>query len=306
MRFDHLERLVGEGGAVDRNLAPHLPGWMTERVLHGGGRQSLRAPATKGAARRREDDAAHGRRRMPGDALKDRAVLAVHRNDFARSGRANLPHQISRDDERLLVGERDTLSFFERGERCVQASGTNDRIQHDVHIIAGSGCDQGISPALPGTVGVGLGFHHSDEGGRKLARLLPEKRGVAVGGESSDAESLPLTVQYPQRGRTDRARRAKHRHPFGRGGRRHWGTGSSRRPSSRNATGITNNRLSKRSRIPPCPGMMRELSFTPASRLSSDSARSPVWAATLITIANRTAPWIVRPSCAYGMRMKRT
>ena len=37
-----------------------------------------------------------------------------------------------------------------------------------------------------------------------------------------------------------------------------------------------NNRLSIRSRTPPCPGMMPPESLTPAARLNADSERSPI------------------------------
>ncbi len=42
-----------------------------------------------------------------------------------------------------------------------------------------------------------------------------------------------------------------------------------------NITGEAINSLSKRSRIPPCPGNIFPESFTPAVRLSKDSHKSP-------------------------------
>src|SRR4051812_49300596 len=48
--------------------------------------------------------------------------------------------------------------------------------------------------------------------------------------------------------------------------------------------------------------MIRELSFTPASRLISDSARSPTCAEMLIAAPNRITPhgYHLNPSCAAG------
>ena len=33
MRFDDFERLVSQGRAIDGDLATHLPGWVSERIL---------------------------------------------------------------------------------------------------------------------------------------------------------------------------------------------------------------------------------------------------------------------------------
>ena len=108
------------------------------------------------------------------------------------------------------------------------------------------------------------------------ARTCSSRRlGVRERRERRDVKARALPVDHSERGRADRAGGTEDRHAA----RRHGKTGSGSHPSSRYATGITKNRLSKRSRMPPCPGMIRELSFTPASRLSSDSKRSPVCAA---------------------------
>src|SRR5207247_2103030 len=166
-------------------------------------RESLNGPVAERPPRSGQHDSTNLRRRMSGNALENRAVLAVDRDDFAKPLSARVSYQITRDNESLLVGERDTLSSLQRSKRGVQSR------------------------------------------------------------------------------RTDEPRRAQNRNPFWCGSAHHRGTGISNQPSSRNAIGITNSRLSNRSRIPPCPGIMRELSFNPASRFSKDSARSPVCAATL-------------------------
>jgi hypothetical protein len=99
------------------------------------------------------------------DTLKNRAVLAVYRNDLARPAAARLPHEISSDNQRLLVGERDALSTFESGQRSVEPRRAYYGIQDYVDVIAGSRCDQGFGPAPPGVIRIGLGFDHADEVG---------------------------------------------------------------------------------------------------------------------------------------------
>src|SRR6185436_14446510 len=306
MGLDDFERLIGESRAVDGDLASHSPRRVSQRVLDRRRRQPFDAPVAKRTTRGGQHDATNLRRRMTGDALQDRAVLAVNGNYFARARRAGLPHQITSDDESFLVGERHPLSALERCQSGIETRGTDDGIEDNVHVAPGGRRDEGVGSVLPRIIAIALRFDHTDERRRELERLLSEQRRVAVGGERCDAESFALAIEHAERRCSDRAGRAQHRYPFGSGQRGHCGIGSSNRPSMRNAIGITNRRLSNRSRIPPCPGMMRELSLIPDSGLSSDSARSPVCAATLTTIANNTAPWMVRPSWASGMSTNRT
>src|SRR3979411_738771 len=83
VRLDYLERLVGQSRAVDRDLSAHSPGWMPQGVLDSGRSETRGTPVAERAARRRENHPSHLRGGMPGDALEDRAVLAVDGDDFA-------------------------------------------------------------------------------------------------------------------------------------------------------------------------------------------------------------------------------
>jgi hypothetical protein len=85
MRLDDLEPLVHQGCRVDRDLRPHRPARMRERL---GDRHIGEAPGGASAER-----AARGRQPQPGDvtgrlpnqALEDRRVLAVDRDDAVGS-----------------------------------------------------------------------------------------------------------------------------------------------------------------------------------------------------------------------------
>src|SRR2546428_6553793 len=164
MRFDYLERFVGERRAVDGDLAPHTPGWMAQRIIDRRCRESLNGPVAEWPSRSGQHDSTNLRRRMSGNALENRAVLAVDRDDFAKPLSARVSYQITRDNESLLVGERDTLSSLQRSKRGVQSSRTDDCVDHDIDVIAGSRGNQRLSSALPGFVCIRLRFHHSDEG----------------------------------------------------------------------------------------------------------------------------------------------
>ena len=110
---------------------------------------------------------------------------------LARPARAGVPHEIAGDDERLLVRERDTLSRFERGERGVQSGRADDRVQHDVDIVARRGGDRGIGPALPRAIRVGAGI-----------RTIPTNAGANCRACSLRRAALLLAVRAVTRNRS--------------------------------------------------------------------------------------------------------
>src|SRR5262245_64215547 len=74
MRLDDLERLVDEGGAVDRDLGSHAPRRVLQCLVYRGRRDAIGLPGSKRAPRRGEDETT-GCRARAGQALEDRAVL---------------------------------------------------------------------------------------------------------------------------------------------------------------------------------------------------------------------------------------
>src|ERR687896_2683869 len=67
------------------------------------------------------------------------------------------------------------------------------------------------------------------------------------------------------------------------------GTQNPRSRKKYQAAGAVNRMESIRSRIPPCPGRMLLMSFTPRSRLNADSTRSPIGAKIEMINARPTA-----------------
>ena len=63
VRLDHLERLVRQRGAVDGDLASHLPRGMSQRVGERRALQLLSAPVAERTSRRGEDESPHLRAR---------------------------------------------------------------------------------------------------------------------------------------------------------------------------------------------------------------------------------------------------
>ena len=78
--------------------------------------QIRRSPATERSTGGCQDNALQFRRRPRVQALVDRVVLAVHRQHLDTASPRRLHHDPARHHEDFLVGERDRLAVFDRGE----------------------------------------------------------------------------------------------------------------------------------------------------------------------------------------------
>src|SRR5207237_7741003 len=160
MSFDYLERLVGECRAIDGDLASHSPRRMTKRVIYSRGGESLGAPVPERSAGRGEHDTPNLRCRMSGDALEDRAVLAVDGHHFTRPRCARLPHEVAGNYERFLVGQSNPLAALACDESRVKSGNPDDRVENDVNIVTRRSCNESLSPAIPRIVHITLRLDH--------------------------------------------------------------------------------------------------------------------------------------------------
>ena len=119
VRLDQLEPLVRERRRVDRDLRPHAPGRMRERLL---GRDVLELVA-RAAAERPAGAGEHERVDLLAaralEALEERRVLAVDREDPSAAALARGERELAGGDEALLVREREVDAVLERPERRV-------------------------------------------------------------------------------------------------------------------------------------------------------------------------------------------
>src|SRR5205809_726269 len=106
MRFDHLQRLVGECRAVDGDLFPHAPRGMLERLFRSCPPERFERPIAKRSARRSEHHATNVLVTASSDALQDSAMLAVHWDDLSTAAPDCLANEMARHDQRFLVRER--------------------------------------------------------------------------------------------------------------------------------------------------------------------------------------------------------
>src|SRR5439155_282250 len=105
--------------------------------------------------------------------------------------------------------------------------------------------------------------------------LSLEQLRIGMGRQRRHPKPLPLARQDLERRTADRS-----------GGPENRDADAHARPNHRNsaaATGATKYTESSRSSTPPCPGINDDESFTPTSRLNSDSATSPTCPATATT-----------------------
>ena len=91
----------------------------------------LAAPIPKWSAGRSKNQAPYLIARSTDEALEYRRVLGIDWHDFAACLTSGVRHQLSRNNERLLISERNTLSGSQGSECCVQSSSANDGVQYD-------------------------------------------------------------------------------------------------------------------------------------------------------------------------------
>ena len=78
-RLDHLQALVEQGGGIDGDLAPHLPGRVLECLLQGDVGEFFRGPGAKWPAARGKNQTPDMLVGMAFEALVNGVVLAIDR-----------------------------------------------------------------------------------------------------------------------------------------------------------------------------------------------------------------------------------
>ena len=121
--LDHLETLVHQRRRVDRDLGPHRPCGMSQRIVDRDLLEVAAVAASKRSPTRREHDAMNsiGCADLAGNAvgpqtLVHRTVLAVDRNQLRTWGLpCSLDHRPG-GDQRFLVGQAEPLARLEGRE----------------------------------------------------------------------------------------------------------------------------------------------------------------------------------------------
>ena len=137
--LDQLEPLVHQGGRIDRDLAAHVPARMGAGLL----RRDRGESSAAGVRRNGPPEAVSSTRRTPWpgtpglragrQALEDRVVLAVDRDQGGAAAARRLDQQRPGHHQRFLVGEQHALAGSRRRQRRRQAGRADDRRHHGVH-----------------------------------------------------------------------------------------------------------------------------------------------------------------------------
>ena len=138
-----------------------------------------------------------------GDALEQRAVLAVHGQDGRAAAAGRVEHERPAGHHALLVGQRERGAGLERRHRGAQAGGADDAVQHRERRALGGGALGGAGDELadPGFAGVHRELRRQRRGLRRRvrvvqahlahavrARLLDHSGGAAPGRQPHEAQ----------------------------------------------------------------------------------------------------------------------
>ena len=139
--LDDLERLVDQGRRVDRDLRPHPPGRMGERLVDGHQVERSGIATAERSAAGGQDETRNRAGGFPDQALPDRRVLAVDRAEPLERVAAQLVeqrrYQVTSGDERLLVGERHAPPRAQRPEHGGQRGHAGGRHDNELDTVEG-------------------------------------------------------------------------------------------------------------------------------------------------------------------------
>jgi hypothetical protein len=211
--LDHLQTLVHQRGAVQRDLAAHGPGGVLQGLRGGDVLQVAPLAPAERPARGGEDDLADVSGPVSPQALVDRAVLAVDRQETHSLGLDERHHDLAGGDQHLLAGEGDLLAGLDGRDRGSQPDHSRHADDHEVGLRQGGELHQRLHPRRNLRVRVEqrqLGFG-------ELRALAEQKLGVRAGGQADHLQPVGMLPDDVERLAADAARGAENDDPLHRG-----------------------------------------------------------------------------------------
>ena len=187
---------------------------MLQRVGRGDPCQIGRRSTAKRSAGRRQNEAPHLTEGAAVEALVNRVVLAVHRQDRDAIFRRGLGDDAARHHQDFLVGEGNGLAQPDCGEHGLQRVGSTRRAQHRIGVRLGSDGDESSASAArdrdaigrsrrPQPVDGGARCHGGDT--RAVACDLFRKQRVVLAGRQGDhLQPIGVCVDDGKRAAPDR------------------------------------------------------------------------------------------------------
>ena len=209
LRLDQFQSLVGQRGRVDRDLGPHRPVRMLERVLGRHASQRRQRELAKRPAGGRQDNAAHRRGRVTLQALEDRVVFAVDRQQPDAVG-ARLRHdELAGHHQDLLRGEGEILARGQRRQRGSQPDGADHGHEHQVGLRQLRQIDQAAKSTVELRAGrkrrqIGAGFcqrailENANVTDAELARNFGEAPVIGAGRDAHEFQSIAVGGHHAQ------------------------------------------------------------------------------------------------------------
>ena len=197
---------------------------MGDGLLGSDAAERVGGPLAERAAGGRQHEALDRVARLADEALEQRRVLRVDRDDDGAGPRGGGLDERAGHDERLLVGEGDRLAGLGGRERGAEAGGPDDGRDHDVDLGRLGELTDGVGAGGDLDVGVGEGVAEVPEAGlvgdhgalgTNAAGLLREFLPARAGRERRDPELVREERGDLERLDADRARRAEHGHGAG-------------------------------------------------------------------------------------------
>ena len=192
---------------------------MFERI---GGRDRphlIQTESTEGSSRSREQDLLDLAFVFAHEGLEDRAMFAVHRQDRGMMADRQVADDLSRDDQRLFVRQRDGLTGFDRFDGRFESGISDHRRHHDVDAWHRHDLRDGFRPCphfdrhirqsltqrfVEALIG------NADHFGFELPRLCDESVNAPVRAKGIDAVPVGISAHDIQSLRSDRARGAQY------------------------------------------------------------------------------------------------
>ena len=150
---------------------------------------------------------------MAVEALEDRVVLAVHRQQCHTLAFCGRGDDLTRHDEDLLGSDGQVLARLDGGQRGMQSGGADDGDEHDVRLREGGQVHQALRSGVDGHVfrqqrpqfRLLAGIMDRHVAHARLASLVGEFLDAAIRGQRDDLDVIRQFARHLERRGADRA-----------------------------------------------------------------------------------------------------
>src|SRR5580704_3596709 len=140
--LDDLETFIHQGGRVDGDPFPHLPGGVVQRLLYGNRKEFGFWCLQERSAGGGEPDPLNLIHAAPTEALVDGVMFAVDRKERFPGLARSRCDQFAGGNQTLLIGEADGLAGFDCFVGSLEAGHPDDSANHEIDVRMGGDLDR--------------------------------------------------------------------------------------------------------------------------------------------------------------------